>query len=98
MRFTATITPKLLQTLGSTEDCSNKLLEVLENIFWSTTLLHNREQDIEVVLDEEFVVHIELDLNQRDAEVIKDMIYEAFSAFFDPEFASDIEVEINNEM
>jgi hypothetical protein len=96
MKFKAVIAPALLRTLG--ESCSSKLLGVLENIFWSTTLPHNRERDIEVRLDEGLVVHVELDLNQRDAEVVKDMIHEAFSAFFDLESDSDIEVEINTEL
>ena len=98
MRFIAAITPELLQTLGSTEDCQARLLQLFEEALWSTTPVINQEQDIRVVIEEDNSVHIELDLNQRDAEVVKDIIYEALDAFFDPEFNADVEVEINTEL
>ena len=98
MKFTAVITPKLLGLLGPREVCESRLLRAIQHILWSETLPINRERDIRVKLIEPLAVDIELELNQRDAEIVKDMIHEGLYVFFDPEFNSDIEVEINNEL
>jgi hypothetical protein len=98
MKFTAAIAPGLLKTLGTTEACGSKLQEVLEADLWGDTCVPRQDQIIRVVLDEDNLVRIELDLLGRDAEVTKDLIYEALIVFFDPEYISDIDVEINNEL
>jgi hypothetical protein len=96
MKFTATIAPGLLKTLGTTEACESKLKEVLEAALWSFTL--RKDQTIRVVLDEDGIVQIDLDLFDRDVEVIKDWLYESLTIFFDSDFYSDVNVEINNEL
>lgn len=96
MKFTAVIAPGLLRTLGET--CESMLLEVIQIALWVNTLPINQERDIQVKLVECCTVDIELELNQRDAEIVKDMIHEALVVFFDPDFTVDIEVEINTEL
>lgn len=98
MKFTAVIAPELLKTLGTNEACESKLTEVLDEALRPTLFPPNQEQSIQVALDEDQIVRVELDLLQRDAEVIKDMIYEALIIFFDSEYDSDVEVDINNEL
>ena len=98
MKFTAQITPRLLGRLGPKEVCESHLLEVIQRALWAETLPINQERDIRVKLVEPLVVDIELELNQRHAEIVKDMIHEGLYVFFDPEYDSDIEVEINNEL
>lgn len=98
MKFTAVIAPGLLKTLGSKEACESKLQEVFEKALWSTTLSINRERNIQVEKLDRVTVDIELELNQRDAEIVKDMLHEALTDFFDPAFNSDVELEINDEL
>ena len=98
MKFIATVYPELLESLGPKEACESKLKAVFENIFWATTLPINREQNIKVELVSHCHVDIRLDLNQRDAEIVKDMLYEALQRHFEPEYETDINVEINTEL
>ena len=98
MKFIAVIGLRLMESLGSREACESKLLEVIQETFWSTTPPANQEQNIIVELADRITLDIEMELNLRDAETVKDIIHEAFLLFFDPEFASEIEVEINTEL
>lgn len=98
MKCTAIIHPLLLRTLGSKEECENTLEELLKTTFWATTYPINREENIRVRQVDATQVDIRLDLNQRDAEIVKDMIHEALQRYFDPEYDTDINVEINTEL
>ncbi len=97
-KFTVVITPRLLGCLGPCEVLESRLLGVVQHTLWAETLPINQERDIRVKLVEICTIDIELELNQRSAEIVKDMIHEGLYVFFNPEYNSDIEVEINNEL
>jgi hypothetical protein len=97
MKFTAVIALRLLGSLGNTEDCETKLLEVIQDTLCSI-LPENQEQNIVVEVIDPVTVDIEMDPGTRDPECVKDMIHEALINFFDPDYCSDVGVEINNEM
>lgn len=97
MRFTATIALQYLDKLGDAERCEAKILDIIQQTLWSTTLPENQEQNIIVEFDD-LVIDIVMDSGTRDPETVKDIIFEAFNNFFDPEYSSDIDVEINNEL
>ena len=98
MKFTAHIHPVLLSALESKEECENRLEELLKTTFWATTHPINRETNIKVTQVSIAQVEVCLDLNQRDAEIVKDMIHEALHRYFKPEYDTDIDVEINTEL
>ncbi len=98
MKCTAIIHPLLLETLRSKEECENTLEELLKTTFWATTHPINREENIRVRQVNAAQVEVCLDLNQRDAEIVKDMIHEALYLYLQPEYDSDINVEINTEL
>lgn len=102
MKFTATITPRLLQPLGTREACESTLLGVFQRALWPGIPPENREQSIHLEQPEictlDIEIEIDLELVQRDAEVVKYMLHEALDARLKPEFQSDIEVSINDEL
>ena len=98
MKFNAIIHPLLLSKLGAKEECENRLEELLKTTFWKTTHTINRETNIRVMQVSTAQVEVRLDLNQRDAEIVKDMIYEVFHNCLQPEYDTDIDVEINTEL
>lgn len=98
MRFTAVIAWRYLDALGDTEECEAKLLEIIQQTLWSTTLPQNQEQNITVEFYDLVTIDIDMDAGTRDPETVKDIIFEAFQIFFDPEYDSDIDVENNNEL
>ena len=100
MKFTATVTPRLLRPLGTREACESTLLRVFQGAFWPAMPLANREQSILVKVPEICTIEIDVDLDlvQRDAEVVMYMLHEAMDVLLDPEYNSDIEVVINNEL
>ena len=98
MKFTATIHPPLLETLGPKQKCESKLLKLVQITFWATTRPINREQNITVDQVSQTRVDVCLYLNQRDAEIVKDMIHETLYRYFDPKYVTDINVEINTEL
>jgi hypothetical protein len=98
MKFTAVIALRLLGSLGNTECCESKLLEVVQDTLCLTTLPENQEQNIIVQVIDPVTVDIEMDPGTRDPECVKDILHEALINFFDPDYCSDVEVEINNEM
>ena len=98
MKFTATIHPALLETLGPKEECEATLEELFQRTFWATTLPINRERFIKTEKISPSKVGIRLQLNQRDAEIVKDVLYETLLRFLEPEYDTDIDVEINDEL
>jgi len=100
MKFTATVTQRLLRPLGTREACESTLLRVFQEAFWPAMPLANREQSILVEVPEICTIEIDVDLDlvQRDAEVVMYMLHEAMDVLLDPEYNSDIEVVINNEL
>ena len=98
MKYTATITPRLIGSLGTKGNCENALLCVFMNALWLDIPIQNREQNIRVAKVECCTLDIELELNCRSAEIVKDMLHEALDTFLEPEFNSDIDVEINDEL
>lgn len=100
MKFTATITPRLLKPLGTREACETTLLGVFQRAFWPGIPPENRDQSICLEHPEICTLCIEVDLElvQRDAEVVKYMLHEALDVRLKPEFQSDIEVYINDEL
>ena len=98
MKFTAVIAPRVLKTLGPQQACEAALLEVCEDALWSHTHPKNRERNIRVERVDRATVDIELELNQRDAEIVKDVLHEALMVFFDPDYNSDVDVQINDEL
>jgi hypothetical protein len=99
MRFTTFLSPVYLDALGDDkEGREDKLLEIIQQTLWSTTLPQNQERNITVEFDDLVTIDIDMDSGTRDPETVKDILFEAFVNFFDPEYTSDIEVEINNEL
>ena len=99
LKFTAFLSPVYLDALGDDkEDRENKLLEIVQQTLWSTTLPQNQERNITVEFYDLVTIDICMDSGTRDPETVKDIIFEAFNNFFDPDYGSDIDVEINNEL
>ena len=100
MKFTATITPGLLKTLGPRESCEGTLLELFKVTLWPDTATAIPNQSITVLAPEICTVDIKIDDDEvgRDAEVVKYMLHAALCVLFDPEYNSDIEMEINDEL
>jgi hypothetical protein len=98
MKFTATIAPRCLKPLGSNDDIEAKVMCVVKEALLTYTPEENQEGNFRVELVEICTIEIELDLNLRDAETVKDILYEALMVYFDPDYNSDIELEIDNEM
>lgn len=98
MKFTAVIALRLLGSLGNKEACESTLLEVVQETLCSTTLPENQEQNIVVEVIDQITIDIEMDPGTRDPECVKDILHEALIIFFDPDYCSDVEVEINNEL
>lgn len=100
MKFTATFTPRLLESLGTRETCESTLLGVFQRALWPGIPMENRDQSIRVEVSETCTLDIEIDLDsvQRDSEVVKYMLHEVLDARLKPEFQSDIEVSINDEL
>ncbi len=98
MKFTAVIALRLLGSLGNSEACETILLNVVQETLHSTTLPVNQERNITVQVIDQNTVDIEMDPGARDPECVKDILHEAFTIFFDPDYSADVEVEINNEM
>jgi len=94
MKFTAFITPGLLDGLGSNDTCEIRLQEVFQNTLWETTLELNREWGFSVKRVEACMIEIGLELNARSAEIVKDMLHEALIDILDPEYDSDIEFDM----
>jgi hypothetical protein len=98
MRFTAVIARRLLNPLGSKEQIEGTVQGVIETTLWLSLSPPYQEQNIHVEMCDRVTLDIDLELNQRDAETVKDIIHEALMIFFDPPYNSDVEVEINTEL
>jgi len=99
MKFTTFLSPVYLDALGDDKESrEDKLLEIVQQTLWSTTSPQNQERNIIVEFYDLVTIDIYMEAGTRDPETVKDIIFEAFQIFFDPDYVSDIEVEINNEL
>ena len=98
MRFTATIHPPLLKTYGDKQECEDRVLKIIKTALWTTTPRGHREYGITVKQVSLSCLDVRMELNYRDAETVKDFIYEALLINLEPEYDTDIDVDINNEL
>ena len=92
MKFTIKLDPELLAPLGPNSDIA--IEELVDQIFQDTA---NGVENIQAAIDDGQII-ISLDTVHEDAELIKDFLYEGLLVHFDPEYASEVEVEINAEL
>ena len=96
MKFVANITPNLLLDLGINPD--QQLCEEIEYIFGDHNLVVESEDVVVLIEGGKVFISLTPENFHGDLEIAKDILYEGLLTFFDPEFSSEVEVEIDNEL
>lgn len=94
MKFIATISPTLLKPFGSREECEVAMGELFRRNLKGPALV----KAIKVEMPEICTIEIELERYERDVETVKDILHETLEEFLNPDFQSDISVEIDDEL
>lgn len=98
MKFTATISARLLKPLGTREECEVVLRELFLRNLKGPFPPEQQVHAIKVEMPEVCTLEIELELYGRDVETVKDILHESLEEFLNPDFQSDISVEIDDEL